>query len=258
MRGWTGCGPPSPGGAPVFPAHAGMDRHVSLYGMCPTAFSPRMRGWTGPVRPTRYRNSRFPRACGDGPAGDTVKIPYFNVFPAHAGMDRIRVRLGRGSTRFPRACGDGPKAQAPQRTFLTFSPRMRGWTDRPERHSSFQLSFPRACGDGPKSPTARPQARQFSPRMRGWTAEPACLDYELHVFPAHAGMDRDQSPFIIPARDVFPAHAGMDRSRSPPTGAPPGVFPAHAGMDREIALTKEVLDAFSPRMRGWTDMGNGA
>ena len=92
------------------------------------------------------------------------------VFPAHAGMDRIS-RPGLGWSQ-------------------EFSPRMRGWTDRAAKILEAVGRFPRACGDGPHSNgrlagkglvfpahagmdrhrcQAHTSLPEFSPRMRGWT-----------------------------------------------------------------------------------------
>ena len=121
------------------------------------------------------------------------------------------------------------------------------------RHNQNQqgVSFPRACGDGPGvwklaelqdgvfpahagmdrgRPRRRWTHRSFSPRMRGWT-----------VF----------DPSVLAQADVFPAHAGMDR-RSASLGARRSSFPRACGDGPYVAYKVNDVDAFSPRMRGWT------
>ena len=113
--------------------------------------SPRMRGWPGRpfeamshtvVFPAHAGMARFqhqcsrpdecvPRACGDGPAETSLLIAQQacsprmrgwpagrcaardcrTVFPAHAGMARIRHCGCTVERRVPRACGDGPPLQ---------------------------------------------------------------------------------------------------------------------------------------------------
>ena len=128
-RGWTVGAHDLRVPSTVFPAHAGMDRTSSSASRRPAAFSPRTRGWTVRERRGRVvvapfsprtrgwtdslellysRCQRFPRARGDGPGPRPRRVLAHVVFPAHAGMDRLRAR--------------------PQRFRRAFSPRTRGWT----------------------------------------------------------------------------------------------------------------------------------
>ena len=168
MRGWTGYRANGDQSDAVFPAHAGMDRRGSCW---------------------RMRMTGVPRACGDGPysaAASTDKTkcsprmrgwtavgrrakPAREVFPAHAGMDRLLGSQTGARCGVPRACGDGPVTFQGSRYISKCSPRMRGWTDshggggcrdgvfpahagmdrNRQRLSLAPTSVPRACGDGP-------------------------------------------------------------------------------------------------------------
>ena len=207
--------------------------------------SPPTRGWTGDTVRTR----RVPRLRGDGPRvprlrGDGPGEPR-DVFPAYAGMDRSRVltdgdRAGcspptrgwtgleghsarRSGQRVPRLRGDGPVSAAP-----TCSPPTRGWT------VVELVRVPRLRGDGPgrcprlRSVTWADADISCSPPTRGWTASVPCpvfprlrMDRQFQVFPAYAGMDRQERPCVPRLRGdgpsdedtVFPAYAGMDHFR---------------------------------------------
>ena len=238
----------------MFPAHAGMDQVTGAGAAL---------------------SRRVPRACGDGPNSMTGHIAAITcsprmrgwtaihthgsssaaVFPAHAGMDRLRGRLRPAARRVPRACGDGPDMQAALGISLACSPRMRGWTDRQQRrlrpdrvfpaHAGMdrkrlrcpvrRLSVPRACGDGPPSVCTSARQQSCSPRMRGWTGSTGGLRGPRAVFPAHAGMDR-------PPR--WPA----SERRSVPRACGDGPV-AHLDQTNESEC--------SPRMRGWTVLGCG-
>ena len=175
-------------------------------------FSPRMRGWTVESVKDYLKADRFPRACGDGPeqtpfdllrkqfsprmrgwTEGSFALPFqVEVFPAHAGMDRMSSLKRRSRQRFPRACGDGPRLLAtgafeevsfPRacgdgpysptslKTSTPFSPRMRGWTALVQGYIPVYSRFPRACGDGPISAGCKNCYAEFSPRMRGWTED---------------------------------------------------------------------------------------
>ena len=129
-RGWTVEKLLEPDTERVFPAHAGMDRsngsgppHHSrrvprTRGDGPWVWeqtrtrnecSPHTRGWTVDQADWGHECQSVPRTRGDGPDGvQFVSIP-FDVFPAHAGMDRQPYAVDswhRG--RVPRTRGDGP------------------------------------------------------------------------------------------------------------------------------------------------------
>ena len=269
-RGWTRIGAallPDGGG---FPAHAGMDP-------C----------WSA----GRSSRARFPRPRGDGPpdamaanAASVVSPPtrgwtpvhpirVFDGrgFPAHAGMDRLRLAGAVPHHGFPRPRGDGP-CQSGRRPFGgRVSPPTRGWTPyhgdglsssvgfpahagmdpvAPDRGCTTRR-FPRPRGDGPYSPDTILCHPTVSPPTRGWTLARRTRGRKYGGFPAHAGMD--PRPVRRPTRCArFPRPRGDGPSRrrrrpdprrvSPPTRGwtPPGRdaprvqagFPAHAGMDR--------------------------
>ncbi len=280
---------------------------------------------------TFITNLRFPRTRGDGPqrivggskhvvfsphtrgwTGYAAVLPHCEiVFPAHAGMDRNSLHFGILCPCFPRTRGDGPMATAFTTHAPTFSPHTRGWTAIPvyvygfaevfpahagmDRYlSSTDLSlsrFPRTRGDGPRAYRNGRMACGFSPHTRGWTVFQCRISFGFGVFPAHAGMDRNNGPSA-------PTPAGFPRTRGdgPATGAVirtftgfsphtrgwtgtatrqhrlRPVFPAHAGMDRiparcmvpwhrfprtrgdgpTAAKKTPAKKPFSPHTRGWT------
>ena len=131
--------------------------------------SPRVRGWTDPLRWHACRR---------------------HVFPAGAGMDRIFFASCGLLTRVPRGCGDGPLYVRRVIRLSQCSPRVRGWTERQDNETQRQPVFPagagmdrlrfllrrrryrvpRGCGDGPHSATRLAPRTKCSPRVRGWTA----------------------------------------------------------------------------------------
>ena len=187
-RGWT---PPDHARRPGeggFPAHAGMDpNHRIITGesrwlprtrgdgpvVCSGSYagrraSPHTRGWTVPAEPD-------PGAVSG--------------FPAHAGMDPLRVP-GRGPRRgLPRTRGDGPVARCLQRRHDPASPHTRGWTLYNTMVSAWHSGFPahagmdpgrtaprfgarglpRTRGDGPADRPVRRAVVEASPHTRGWT-----------------------------------------------------------------------------------------
>ena len=126
-RGWTPECAHRHWAASGFPAHAGMDP------------------W--PIGRRRVR-ARFPRTRGDGPGTVAARIrrtavsphtrgwtlPFTDQsatatgFPAHAGMDLLRVRLRVCRAWFPRTRGDGPTAPPRPPANGRVSPHTRGWT----------------------------------------------------------------------------------------------------------------------------------
>ena len=201
----------------VFPAHAGMDRatgndSASLPKCSPhtrgwtgkgaeicrgnVSCSPHTRGWTAAETLALAMTQGVPRTRGDGPRYQRAPYGSQEVFPAHAGMDRISTPSDIGES----GC----------------SPHTRGWTVVLGQGACLLVSVPRTRGDGPA-------------KVRDWLGNDG-------VFPAHAGMDRSTSPVApqptacsphtrgwtsssfpsMAAEPVFPAHAGMDRLVSNP------------------------------------------
>ena len=190
--------------------------------------------------------------------------------PAHAGMDRGRLRWRRRTRRLPRPRGDGPVGGDTDRGWRTAPPPTRGWTRRRRRamadlrgspahagmdlpyrvHSHAHGGLPRPRGDGPsRSPTSCP-ARGAPPPTRGWTVGALVGGRPSVGSPAHAGMDPGRSC-------CWPRSPGLPRPRGdgpehqccpgrPPMAPPPTRgwtrgrhvvvvedqgSPAHAGMD---------------------------
>ena len=110
---------------PVFPAHAGMFRGTPARVMVSRGF-PRARGDVPQVKRDLQPVQMFsPRTRGCS-AKDILTESCFKVFPAHAGMFRIRPFSGRYRPCFPRARGDVPDGKLEQRLRERFSPRTRG------------------------------------------------------------------------------------------------------------------------------------
>ena len=196
-----------------FPAHAGMDRVLAV-GDRPLLGLPRTRG-DGPSRVI---------VVGDyGMASPHTRGWTLNQlrgglaapgFPAHAGMDRARLRAGRCSRRLPRTRGDGPCGHCAASTACRASPHTRGWTRGidgravlrggfpahagmdPERPDSRlpPVRLPRTRGDGPWDPDAGRWLTWASPHTRGWTPADRHRPGGAGGFPAHAGMDRAKVP----------------------------------------------------------------
>ena len=211
----------------VFPAHAGMFLGVTTTRPETCPFSPRTRGcsaatrigkFEGTVFPAHagmfrhrgvvgHRGRGFPRARGDVPHALVIIISmkvfsprtrgcssrprnhhqHEGVFPAHAGMFRIRVGVCGHPNRFPRARGDVPRKHLMVARLRRFSPRTRGCSGGyqpapytgpvfPAHAGMFlpwqtrncaSMSFPRARGDVPDFGKGSLFTVEFSPRTRG-------------------------------------------------------------------------------------------
>ena len=136
------------------------------------------------------------------------------VFPAYAGMFRIKPMIEGQDDCFPRVCGDVPPMRQKPRLRQRFSPRMRGCSCFPlvrfihiavfpayagmfRRYLSPDHGarrFPRVCGDVPIERALAVVLEKFSPRMRGCSsAEPSSRNAN-YVFPAYAGMFLSVTP----------------------------------------------------------------
>ncbi len=260
------------------------------------------------ARASRSRRRRFPRTRGDGPLfevrddGTYLFSPHARgwtgrvsepidgrqVFPARAGMDRLRSVSTWPQTRFPRTRGDGPSHTLSPSARRKFSPHARGWTELRQARGDYRpvfparagmdrsaarrctrpSGFPRTRGDGPSLTMDERKVLLFSPHARGWTVGQAAPVYLHRVFPARAGMDR----VVVRQRDKrggFPRTRGDGPARrlSTRVGArfsphargwtghqrarPAGVqvFPARAGMDRRYRPRRTCPASF-PRTRG--------
>ena len=159
--------------------------------------------------------SSVPRTRGDGPLNRPQVNLIFQVFPAHAGMDR-RHWGGRPGT-------------------WRCSPHTRGWTGERCCAEARRLGVPRTRGDGPK-----------------WLGMP---DRPAEVFPAHAGMDRPLAPDPQHPGSVFPAHAGMDRSRVGRGQRGLASVPRTRGDGPVGDYWRQQQAECSPHTRGWTECG---
>ena len=288
-RGWTRPRPAGPFACTGFPAHAGMDpsrrRQLSRRPGFPRTrgdgpsrlwtsgatfpVSPHTRGWTVVIPLSSHRDEGF---------------------PAHAGMDPITGAGWKMLSRFPRTRGDGPICRTAPFAQAVVSPHTRGWTlfvpvpdpgrsgfpahagmDPPRAHARARAGgfpahagmdprcgrqagawtgFPRTRGDGPASDEPWVVWCEVSPHTRGWTSRASSERSSLSGFPAHAGMDPRQHPYVA-APPWFPRTRGDGPSMSDlfherlsvsphtrgwtsmtetTTITTPG-FPAHAGMD---------------------------
>ena len=210
------------------------------------------------------------------------------VFPAYAGMFRLKWKKSPLTLSFPRIRGDVPRRPPHLLNFCMFSPHTRGCsaTASPQLRNEavfpayagmFLLkllsrqktrSFPRIRGDVPQAATQRICATPFSPHTRGCSLVND-WDTAWHaVFPAYAGMFRRPRRPIRPQRrfprirgDVPPAvraptavttFSPHTRGCSAATLALHGldsVFPAYAGMFRKDSMG-DTIEVCFPRIRG--------
>ena len=136
-----------------------------------------------------------------------------SVFPAYAGMFLSRSVPGSANCGFPRVCGDVPFFTLTEKEQGVFSPRMRGCSGIQSYRITGEivfpayagmflvlvmkniwvLRFPRVCGDVPPLITISVKIATFSPRMRGCSAHGTGYMPKYTVFPAYAGMFRNNS-----------------------------------------------------------------
>ena len=144
-RGWTPQLPLENTPLQGFPAHAGMDRDMSCFGL-PYARLPRPRG-DGPG--TRSRGGRRRRASPPTRGWthpSAMPTPGPRGFPAHAGMDPDG-STGSGRKRgLPRPRGDGPAASGAEAAVLLASPPTRGWTRDVAPRAGVRNGFPAHAG----------------------------------------------------------------------------------------------------------------
>ncbi len=155
-----------------------------------------------------------------------------------------------GCSSSPRAGGGGPLADQAAEGREPFSPRRRGWSADPGSGVAPGLVLPaqagvvrespaadlehpgspRAGGGGPCPSRPRTGSRAFSPRRRGWSDLVAPQRAEVQVLPAQAGVVRPLRPRLTRPW------------RSPRAG----------GGGPLVGVPEEILNAFSPRRRGWS------
>ena len=171
-RGWTALTAKIHEAVYVFPAHAGMDRDAPVDALLLCWVFPAHAGMDRLGTASRRPPHGVPRTRGDGPGspiqslGATLCSPHTRgwtvpfscrqnhhfVFPAHAGMDRIR------TSRFR------PKAWC--------SPHTRGWTEGGSARVGHGRVFPAHAGMDRRASAGRGWRRSCSPHTRGWTGEP--------------------------------------------------------------------------------------
>ena len=107
--------------------------------------SPHTRGWT------RHINQQLMECKG---------------FPAHAGMDPIRLMRPIIAIGFPRTRGDGPAPKKLPAFCKAVSPHTRGWTPPADQHGHVAGGFPAHAGMDPYRGAETGSSRGF-PRTRG-------------------------------------------------------------------------------------------
>ena len=172
---------------------------------------------------------RLPRTRGDGPLDNFTVTTYDEAsphtrgwtlvgddaamgrrgFPAHAGMDPLRLVHPTSLPRLPRTRGDGPSGAAQDPARAGASPHTRGWTpavpieQQPVQgfpaHAGMDPAtssgsgsgsgLPRTRGDGPPACQPPEVKAVASPHTRGWTRLVIQHHVSIQGFPAHAGMD---------------------------------------------------------------------
>ncbi len=271
----------------VFPAHAGMARRYRN-GDAQLPSFPRPRGDGPRCRMSSTHSALFSPPTRGWPGERLFRDANNRVFPAHAGMARCCWRASSLAAGFPRPRGDGPHFSSACSASLAFSPPTRGWPGqagdagftpgvfpahagmarRPPARPPSASGFPRPRGDGPGRVTAASSNSAFSPPTRGWPAGGIRQGGHGAVFPAHAGMAREDLPraatppgFPRPRGDgplIWPTATYPDAFSPPTRGWPastlrqalnPLVFPAHAGMARFSSLGDAQSGSF-PRPRG--------
>ena len=212
-----------------------------------TAFSPRARGCSAPLRTKRTTERGFPRVRGDVP--DVPKA------------------FGRMWEFSPRARGCS-YGLSPELAPINVFPACAGMFRRCDENHMFWGSFPRVRGDVPILVGCVGFPDEFSPRARGCSEKIPRLHRESAVFPACAGMflliavinhglesfprvrgDVPAAGFTVEAFEGFSPRARGCSSPHPQSSQPYSVFPACAGMFRLLSGVVMMFVGF-PRVRG--------
>ena len=208
---------------------------MTMLPQSPQPASPHTRGWT------RVVPVRSGRRCG---------------FPAHAGMDPARFESASRSLRLPRTRGDGPLRGRAFGRSKRASPHTRGWTrvvaigrrassgfpahagmdPRPGSRATPCRRLPRTRGDGPGRCSGSTRRIPASPHTRGWTPCRPVSTNRCTGFPAHAGMDPEESR----------AHRGSNR------------LPRTRGDGPKFEDSGSTSYVASPHTRGWTPQATPA
>ncbi len=209
-----------------------------------------MRGDGPTPRQRRSRTRRCsPHARGwTVPEIDVVLPP--GVFPACAGMDRLRLHAGADDVGVPRMRGDGPALASASVSLLPCSPHARGWTERHSTGPHHRLVFP-ACA-GMDRERASAIASDFSvPRMRGDGPTVGAMTVSAAKCSPHARGWTDGAQLVVAAALVFPACAGMDR-QTVECGSDRRGVPRMRGDGPSSLSLKHCGQMCSPHARGWT------
>ena len=135
------------------------------------------------------------------------------LFPAHAGMDRLVLKIGL--------------------LLLTCSPHTRGWTDQ----CSIDSFIAQGC----------------SPHTRGWTGFGVDLQRSQGPVPRTRGDGPFVEGIGPLVQVTVPRTRGDGPDLAWICSGPKDLFPAHAGMDRNRCRHRRPLRSCSPHTRGWTD-----
>ena len=171
-----------------------------------------------------------------------------NVFPAHAGMFLDGPLYVVAKPRFPRARGDVPHSCRLIIRRPRFSPRTRGCSSPQTMPSSEKSVFPAHAGMFRSSRATERTIRRF-PRARG---DVPLFQGQLVYWHTFSPRTRGCSETLDAAGlllTVFPAHAGMFRQNHAHSHLRPG-FPRARGDVPNRQSVKEAWKGFSPRTRG--------
>ena len=87
-------------------------------------------------------------------------------FPAHAGMDLVRISSSLHISGLPRTRGDGPDTDSADGTTAAASPHTRGWTHAGNRKHDCEGGFPAHAGMDPVQEKVQARMNRL-PRTRG-------------------------------------------------------------------------------------------
>ena len=213
-------------GDDVYPACAGIDP-LSYFSSLLIQSLPRMRGDRPFFGIVFSQFLQFtPHARGSTSCGNRFTfLP--DVYPACAGIDRVRPVCGLWYIRLPRMRGDRPRLVRMMESGEEFTPHARGSTSAGARTVMVQVVYPACAGIDPGR-TGRKGARARLPRMRG---------------------DRPWTNYVENSNKKFTPHARGSTHVHRQGQLLIAVYPACAGIDRTRGFEKTWRDGL-PRMRG--------
>ena len=153
-------------------------------------------------------------------------VPWYDVYPACAGIDPALHAALEVPGGLPRMRGDRPCSAEYLHSGVRFTPHARGSTCRQknivvstsvypacagidpilEVFGTLTPGLPRMRGDRPAKEMPFPETLEFTPHARGSTFQESNLLEILRVYPACAGIDRSSSL-------KSPSHSGLPRMR---------------------------------------------